>query len=490
MSRIKSILKKLVSVFVKEIFWRKNKPIAEINKVAILYFIALDSKKNRLWSDGFTSAIDFLKDDFYDFHWINLAQEKPTKKELELFDLVLVKSNWNWIPDMYCRKVLRGSRTPRGLLISGVNPAPIIYKQCFYQILWYETFWYKNQISMHPNTFHAFGIDTETFTNLSQTKDYDFVTVGGFVPHKRHDLFMQLIGKKAAIGDMSFDTSKEIVNTLKKNKVDVFDFSNQGDLNKLLNKSHTLCISAGINGGGERAVLEARSSGTNVKLLQKNSKLTELLTSPIWSSNYYAFQLLKGIKSISHSKINNGSNLIESNRILSAGYLSYHRGDMKILGDQYIEIGNYCSFGNNVKFITSNHDYNFPSLQGTFYKTNFNQKHPGELPPYSNARTKGPITVGHDVWIGDNVTILSGVSIGHGAIIGTGSIVTKNVANYSIVGGNPAKHIKGRYSEEIVTLMLKLKWWNWSPKKIKANQNFFNSNLNELSMDEINEILV
>ena len=55
-----------------------------------------------------------------------------------------------------------------------------------------------------------------------------------------------------------------------------------------------------------------------------------------------------------------------------------------------------------------------------------------------------PVIIGDDVWIGGRVTILPGVHIGNGAIIGAGAVVTKNVPEYAIVGGNPAKVLKYR----------------------------------------------
>lgn len=56
--------------------------------------------------------------------------------------------------------------------------------------------------------------------------------------------------------------------------------------------------------------------------------------------------------------------------------------------------------------------------------------------------SKGSITIGKNVWIGDKATILAGVTIGDGAVIAANAVVTKNVLAYNIVGGNPAKVIK------------------------------------------------
>jgi len=83
--------------------------------------------------------------------------------------------------------------------------------------------------------------------------------------------------------------------------------------------------------------------------------------------------------------------------------------------------------------------------------------------------TKGNTVVGNDVWIGYDATIMPGVKIGHGSIIATKSVVTKDVEPYSIVGGNPAKLIRKRFSEEKIEELLAMAWWDWSLEKITEN---------------------
>jgi virginiamycin A acetyltransferase len=80
--------------------------------------------------------------------------------------------------------------------------------------------------------------------------------------------------------------------------------------------------------------------------------------------------------------------------------------------------------------------------------------------------TKGDVTIGNDVWIGANVTVMSGINIGDGAVIANNSHVVKNVEPYSIVGGNPAKFIKYRFTPEQIEKLLEIKWWNWDDEKI------------------------
>jgi virginiamycin A acetyltransferase len=73
---------------------------------------------------------------------------------------------------------------------------------------------------------------------------------------------------------------------------------------------------------------------------------------------------------------------------------------------------------------------------------------------------KGDLIIGNDVWIGYNATIMAGVTIGDGAIIATNATVVKDVGPYTIVGGNPAREIRKRFSEEMIETLLDLKWWD------------------------------
>lgn len=74
--------------------------------------------------------------------------------------------------------------------------------------------------------------------------------------------------------------------------------------------------------------------------------------------------------------------------------------------------------------------------------------------------SNGGVTIGHDVWIGRDVTIMSGVTIGNGAVIAANSHVVKDVGDYEIVGGNPARLIKKRFDDDVIRELLALQWWN------------------------------
>ena len=81
--------------------------------------------------------------------------------------------------------------------------------------------------------------------------------------------------------------------------------------------------------------------------------------------------------------------------------------------------------------------------------------------------TKGDVVIGHDVWIGYEALILGKGRIGNGAVVAARSVVTRNVAPYSIVAGNPARHVKFRFDEAAVKALEEIAWWNWPMEKIK-----------------------
>lgn len=131
-----------------------------------------------------------------------------------------------------------------------------------------------------------------------------------------------------------------------------------------------------------------------------------------------------------------------------------------------IRIGNFCSVAKDVTI----QEYNHRADRLSTY--NF-EKHIFAGKSINDVVSKGPIVIGSDVWIGTKCVILSGVTIGDGAIVAAGSIVTKDVPAYAIVGGNPARVIRYRFSPEIIAQLLEIKWWSWPDEKIKQNKEFF-----------------
>lgn len=131
-----------------------------------------------------------------------------------------------------------------------------------------------------------------------------------------------------------------------------------------------------------------------------------------------------------------------------------------------LKIGKFCSIADNVNiYLGGNHHTNYVSTYP------FGLIHQKAFPNFNKdmcAKTKGNVIIGNDVWIADNTTIMSGITIGDGAVIANNSHIVKDVEPYSIVGGNPAKLIKYRFTKEQINKLLQIKWWDWEDDKINS----------------------
>ena len=130
-------------------------------------------------------------------------------------------------------------------------------------------------------------------------------------------------------------------------------------------------------------------------------------------------------------------------------------------------IGKFCSIACGAKFLFTGANHAMKSLS-TYPFPIFFEEWGLNIHNVADAwDNKGDIVIGHDVWIGYEAVILAGVTIGDGAIIGSRAVVTKDVEPYTIVGGVPAKPIRKRFSERAVEALKKIKWWDWTPEKIR-----------------------
>jgi acetyltransferase-like isoleucine patch superfamily enzyme len=135
-------------------------------------------------------------------------------------------------------------------------------------------------------------------------------------------------------------------------------------------------------------------------------------------------------------------------------------------GGQGVEIGSFCSIAHHVSLQEQFHN----SQRTTTYFIERNLLHQPES--IDALISKGPILIGHDVWIGAGAQVLSGVTIGDGAIVAAGAIVTRDVAPYAIVGGNPARLIRYRFGPNRIAQLIELQWWYWSEDKLLRERAF------------------
>ena len=179
---------------------------------------------------------------------------------------------------------------------------------------------------------------------------------------------------------------------------------------------------------------------------------------------------------------------------LKVGKYTYGADDIKIFNYGFegyeINIGAFTSISSDVRiYVTQGcgHFYNLgSSYPFGFTKQSSNIFNDSKIYTHNY---KGCVNIGNDNWLGDHISIVSGVTIGDGAVIATNSHVTRNVEPYSIVGGNPAKCIKYRFSFDIINEFLKLKWWDLPDEDINKIIHLLQSVPNMKMFDEIYKIL-
>lgn len=131
--------------------------------------------------------------------------------------------------------------------------------------------------------------------------------------------------------------------------------------------------------------------------------------------------------------------------------------------DTILRVGSYTSIASGVRILLGGEHrtdwlttYPFPAMM----------KGLEDIKDY--APSKGDVVIGSDCWICADAMILSGVTIGHGAIVAAGAVITRDVAPFAVVGGNPGKFIRWRFDEDIRQQLLSAAWWDWPMEEVKS----------------------
>jgi phosphonate metabolism protein (transferase hexapeptide repeat family) len=149
----------------------------------------------------------------------------------------------------------------------------------------------------------------------------------------------------------------------------------------------------------------------------------------------------------------------------SMGDYSYVVNDSNVI---YTTIGKFCSIASHTRINPGNHPMQRASQSHFTYRASAYFDDAQDDADFFAWRRSTPVTIGHDVWIGHGAIILPGRTIGTGAVVAGGAVVTKDVAPYTIVAGNPARPIRDRFPNAVAERLMALAWWDWEHARLRG----------------------
>lgn len=145
-------------------------------------------------------------------------------------------------------------------------------------------------------------------------------------------------------------------------------------------------------------------------------------------------------------------------RDVTVGDFSYFERHAEAI---YADIGKFCSIAANTRINALEHPLDRATTHKVSYRPNEYFRYLGVDQDFRRKRQARRVKIGHDVWIGHGAVVLPGISIGNGAVIGANAVVTRDVADFMIAAGVPAKILRPRFSAETAARIAAVAWWDW-----------------------------
>lgn len=212
------------------------------------------------------------------------------------------------------------------------------------------------------------------------------------------------------------------------------------------------------------AVLSECERGAANPQTDRERKLKRLTASPLIDPTANVQDARLG----RYTEVGARTSVIES----ELGDYSYVVNDGQII---YTTIGKFCSLAAMTRINPGNHPMNRASQSHFTYRSSayFNDESDDE--GFFDWRRAHRVSIGHDVWIGHSAIVLPGRKIGIGAVIAAGSVVTKDVPDYTIVAGVPARFVRRRFEPKLADRLTRLAWWDWSHERLRQALSEFRS---------------
>ena len=284
-------------------FWSDDSAAAPWGlTILVLYSVEPGSEKHRSWNDGFVAAVRLLHRWGHNVIWLNTAAHDADSAYDAIVTpktVVLAKSNWGWKVDRFLRSATQRHllRVPRAIMVSGISKRINRHRGGFYDVVFYQTEWYRRRLSPRLTTVHAYGINTaEMYPPDSPVEsEWDWLYVGALTPQRRPELLLTKPGRRLVIGELE-RSDPTLISRLEQGHVEILSYVPYPKLREFYWRARSVYVPAALDGGGERQVMEAVACGRPIEIEPDNPKLSEVLSrAGMWTETYYAHQLELGL---------------------------------------------------------------------------------------------------------------------------------------------------------------------------------------------------